>query len=124
MRRTVPRSTTPTLNGYRSKPRVGSVGSVAESGLAAERLQQRLHPRPEVRGGPGGDQVIVDHGGLVDPVGPRVDHVVADGPDAGRPAALDDLRRDRPPARVADERARLPFAVERLDEAQHRLRAA
>jgi uncharacterized protein YbjT (DUF2867 family) len=59
--------------------------------LALQRVQQRFHPGAEVGRGPGGDEVSVDHRGLVHPVGPRVDHVVADGAHAGGPAALDDL---------------------------------
>ena len=52
--------------------------------LAAERLQQRLHPRPQVGRGPGRDQVVVDHGSLVDPVGEHGD-LGRDAP-AGQPA--------------------------------------
>src|SRR5580704_8772388 len=67
------------------------------------RLEQGLHPRAQVGRGPGRDEVAVDHGRLVDPVGTRVDHIVADRAHAGGAAALEDPGRDRHPARVADE---------------------
>src|SRR6266568_8223683 len=51
-----------------------------------QRLEERLHPRAQVGGRPRRDEVAVHHGGLVHPVGARVDHVVADRADAGGPA--------------------------------------
>src|SRR6478672_1326293 len=91
--------------------------------LELYRLKQGLHPRPQVGGCPGRDEVAVHHGGLVHPVGARVDHVVADRADAGGPPALEDPGRDRHPARVADEGDRLVRAVERPYQVQHGLRA-
>src|SRR5579863_3244944 len=90
---------------------------------ATQRVQERLHPRTQIIGGAGRDEVAVDNGGLVHPVDTGVDHVVADRPDAGGAAALDDLRGDRYPAGVADEGDRLPRRIELPDQVQHRRRA-
>src|SRR5258707_7516745 len=57
--------------------------------LQLYRLEQGLHPWAQVGGRPGRDEVGVHHGGLVHPVGARVDHVVADRAHAGGPAALE-----------------------------------
>src|SRR5262249_26578099 len=88
-----------------------------------QRPEQRLHPRAEVGRRPGGDQVAVDDCGLVPPVDAGVDHVVADRRNAGRPPAFDDLRGNRHPSGMADERDRLPRVVERPHPAEHARRA-
>src|SRR3989454_10022002 len=65
--------------------------------------------------------VAVDHDGGVFPDDSGILHVVLDGPDAGRPLALEDLRRDGHPARVTDERERLPGLIDLPGDPQHRV---
>src|SRR5579859_2836605 len=72
----------------------------------------------------GGDQVAVHHDGAVLPHEAGVHEVVLDGADAGPAPPPHDPRRDRDPARVADERHRLPRLEDLPSELEHPARAA
>src|SRR5215471_20950303 len=109
---TASRATVPPIRPLPISPTVVMDALTPGGWRSFQRLEQRLHPRAEVGGRPGGDQVSVDDRGLIHPVDAGIDHVVADRRHAGRAPAFDDLRGDRHASGVADQGGRLPRLVE------------
>src|SRR5260370_40918854 len=116
---TASRATVPPVRPLPISPSVVMDAPTPGARRSFQRPEQRLHPRAEVGRSARGDLVAVHDRGLVYPVHPGVDHVIADRHDAGRSAAFDALRAKRHPAGGAGKADRLPRACDGPHQRNH-----